>query len=556
MAAMSFLLAITVFCCYYLFRGHTHLSQWYLRLNNCFYRAPYWNTQVFTPAIKSAGDHYALPALITAVSGIAYTIFRLRRNIPDKAPLVITYNIYDILPTAACILSGICLWLWGNHQALPAYDEVFSAQNAAGVHPFQCISYYMLPNNHMGYNLLNNLLFHAASDKVVSGRWLSLICYCAFIVTIFFGLKKLLQNRWFALLLSIALAMQFQVWGFSFQARGYELCLLCEFGMLLSLLGYLYSPGQRWLYLNILCCVAGYFCLPSFLYFHAAQLLFIALYQLCYRKFDLALWKYQLFVFSFAFFCYLPVLCFSGIDVLTHNTYVVPMGDFKTAGDFCRWMFPSLLPYLAHVFSNLSADGHSPVNVLLFFLPLALLFNRKNKMNVLFGLFYLCMWLAFFAIAIIMKRLPFERNLIGHYSIILAGDLLVLYWLTGIGVAKTKGIVRIVLFPTLLVLLAIHFIQTNQVLLKDTLYQYDVNKEYTELSNALSFLPPGTTVGFSDEGFFCCYACKKNGCVVSKCPSGTEAYFIKETAENMPPQLAANYTFLKHVTFYDVYKKN
>lgn len=498
---------------------------------------------------------YCIAAMIIAIGGISYILKRIRtKDLILKYPLVISYDTGNILPVIIALASTTALWLWGNKMALPAYDEVFSAQNAAGINPFQCISYYMQPNNHLFFNFVNNILFHPSIDKVITGRVISLFAYSGFIVVIFFLFKQLIKNRWLALLVSITLANQFFIWGFSFQARGYELYLLTEWGSFISLFSYLVSAQKRWLYVNLLCIAFGYFCLPSMLYIHAAQLLFVCLHQLVYKKKEILFWKYQVAAGLLSFLFYLPTLSFSGMESITHNNYVAPMG-FKTVSAFLAWVLPYFRTYIGHIFSNIQWHGIN-FSITLVFLPFILLLARKNKPYFLFGLFYLCMWVTFFLIASAMKRVPFERNLIGHYSITFAGVILVVYWLSGI---VSKGAVSVafkwVLFPAFLTLFIIHFIRTDKIFLKDTLYEYNVNEGYNFKKNWLSIIPSGCTVACSDEEFYATYICRKNGCIVSRCPTGNENYFVKYVSEQLPPAYVDRYELINDTWGYQIYRR-
>jgi len=94
-----------------------------------------------------------------AVAVVLFLLKRIRTSWAKEKTITITGNADNVIPIILCCATAICLWIWGNKMAMPAYDEVFSAQNAAGIHPFQCVSYYMLPNNHLLFNLLNGLFF-------------------------------------------------------------------------------------------------------------------------------------------------------------------------------------------------------------------------------------------------------------------------------------------------------------------------------------------------------------------------------------------------------------
>ena len=549
----AFLLCVLVFCFFYLFSSHDYLARWYYGLNSCFFESDTWDTIIFTKNVKSNGNTYCIIAILITLMALLYMVRERKKNNSTANDAIIRLEIPDLLLVFSGIIIGFFFWILGSYMARPSYDEVFSAQYVADIHPFQGLSYYMLPNNHLLFNLLNNLFFRHTGSTVFTGRILSLIAYCSFITASFFWFKKLINNRWLAFLTSIVLAAQFQVWGFSFQARGYELYLLCEWGAVISLFSYLRHNDSRWLALQVLCIAGGYLCMPSFLYMHAALLLFMVLYQLVYRKWETAFYKYQLFAIALSFLFYLPTLCFSGIKLITSNNYVASMDSYKTTGAFCSWLFPSFLPYLGHLFSD-AQPSHYPWYLLLFILPLGLLLNRKNKTHFSLGLFYISMWCAFFVIVIAMRRPPFERNLIGHYSITLGSILLMIYWLAGLPWKMKTRMPQLILYTAVLVLFLVHFIKGNQELIKDTLYEYNVNDTYTVIDKGLSDIPPGSSVGFSKLAFYCYFVCREHGCKVSKCDTGTEAYFVRHTSDE--PPAGDKYTLIKSFDAYELYKKN
>lgn len=555
LASILSLIVVCVFCFFYLFSSHEQLTAWYTGLNNCFYHAGNWGSDFFTAGIKSDGNLHCGIGLVLSAGGLALLFKKLTtKNTLASPPLRINVNKQDITYVIICVFAAISLWLWGNNTSLPAFDEVFSAQHIAGIHPFQGASYYMLPNNHIFYNFLNNVFFHSVADKVATGRIISLIAYCATLVTLYFALMPLLKYRWLSLIMCLTLALQFFVWGFSFQARGYELYLLAEWGMFLSLFAYIRSGHRSWLLLNALSVVTGYFCLPSFLYFHAAQLLFMFLYSIIYRSNETSFWKYQAIAILATYICYLPALSFSGIGAITSNGYVAP-SRAHTIADFWQGTWPMIKTYCAHIFSDMHL-GIADTALLLLTLPLLLVISRRDKTLALSGLFYLCLWATFFLITTAMKRAPFERNLIGHYSISLAGVLVFLHWLIGSFVATSnRNILRLIVFPVVLVAFSTYFFLTNEKLLKETLYEYNVNEVYLFHKGRLGIIPPGSTVGFSDAEFYSCYICRKNGCIVNKCPDGSDNYFVTQDNEGYPTWLEGNYRLVDKKYNYEIYKR-
>ncbi len=554
--AFLFFVNVLVFCSFYLLSDYQHLVAWYLNLNNCFYDNEHWSTGFFTPGIKSDGNIYCIIALAIASAGLLYISKRIKSwNKPETLHNTVKWEAGNLLPIITALIIAVILWFWGNNMVFPAYDEVFSVQNSAELHPFQTISYYVKPNNHLFFNLLNGVIFHSFADKVATGRIISLLAYYALILSLFFWFKSLVQNRWVALLISITLGLQFPVWGFSFQARGYELYLLAEWGMYISLFAWLRSHGRHWLYVNTICCAIGYFCLPTFLYFHAAQLVFMAICQLLYKKQAASFWKFQLAGIMITYILYLPALCFSGLDAIIHNHYTSPMAD-KSVIAYAEWIFPDAKIYLARIFSDVHWNNLS-FNLVLLLLPLSLLFSKKNEMNFLFGLFFLLMWIVLFIIILVMKALPFERNLIGQFSITLAGVIMVGNWVAGLYARKGKtNIAKWIIFCTVPLLFAIHFMRTNKENSKKRLYGYDVNTTYREISEVINYIPQGSTVAISDDVFFCGYILRENGYKLNKCITGNEDYIIKMDYEKLSKQIAEKY-FLIMTTkrFYEVYRR-
>lgn len=521
--------------------GHDALSKWYFHLNACFYHSSNWSTDFFTPGIKSDGNTYCIIAIPISLIAVYYIIRSFKRS---KSMATVRFDWIDTLPLIVCIAAAISLWVKGNAQAMPAYDEIFSAQNSAGIHPFQTVSFYMLPNNHIFFNFLNNVLFHSFADKVATGRIISLLAYVGVTVSLFLFLNTIIRNRWITGIAVIAIISQFLTWAFSFQSRGYELYLLAEWASVISLFMYTTGRDGKWLKVNFVSCVAGYFCMPSFLYFHVGEVLFMVTWCLAQKQTMREYWKYQVAIVFATYILYLPTLCFSGLDALAHNNYVAPMK--ATFGSFVNWVFPQLNDnYVSHIFSNIQA-GKLPLNLVMVLAPVLLIFVKKNKPFRAFGAFYCSLVLTFVLLVLIMKRLPFERNLIGHYSVALAGLLLLSIQLANSVFKRFPQTVALSFTFIVPLLLAIHFFRTNDDLLRETPYEYDVNKLYTEKVRSIEMIPPSASVYASEEEFCSGYICLKKGCKLNKCPDGTEDYYIKQEPESAPAYLNSNYTLLKN----------
>ena len=161
-----FFLAVIVFCFFYIFSSYDYLCHWYLGLGGHINRMESWTADFFTPVTRAAGNRYCIAAIAIAGLGLVY-VYNCLRAKEQMQGLGIHFRLdmRGALSLAGCIFAGSLMWVQGNLSVKPSNDEVFSAVACAGMHPFQTLSYYMAPNNHILFNLLNNLVFHAAADK-------------------------------------------------------------------------------------------------------------------------------------------------------------------------------------------------------------------------------------------------------------------------------------------------------------------------------------------------------------------------------------------------------
>jgi hypothetical protein len=525
----------------------------YQGLNGCFYRSTYWADHFFTPGIYSDGKMYCVIALLIAIGGVVFSVKTISTVRPRTGIWTNTLGRTDFALLALCLAAGIYGWTLGNAYAKPAYDEVFSAQNIAALPPFQAVSYYMLPNNHIFFNLLNVTLLGGVADKVASGRIISLLSYLGLIAALYCWIKQLAGNSIMAFIVTLAMAVQFPTWGFSFQARGYALYLLAEWGTVVALFQYINSQQDKWLSLYIICSVCGYYCMPSFMYMHIAGAVFTLM---CLRSVASPLrsfLKSQLAIIGITFLLYTPALSFSGVDAIIKNKYVGQMAHYKSYSDFMGWMFPFFGDYIEHIYSNIQFHvGRIPTGLILFILPVALLAAPRRSVSFRLGLFYTLLWTLFFAQSIFMKRLPFDRNLIGHYSFTLFCDVWLVYWLAGL--AMKRAYIPAIAASVVALAIGVHFLKTNKKLLWDNLYGYEVNKEYDIVYDGMSSIQRGSVIAVSNEGFYCGYIGMQKGCTVHKCPDGTEAYYIKNQYEPMPAMVSA-YLLQSKFSDYEIYVK-
>ena len=252
-AGAALLLAGAAALLAYLFTPYPALRDWYLRRTPDLYRAAEWPRDFFTPATKAHGNLLAGLALVllAALAGVGALGWRARRPAGPGAPLRL-FSRADRPWLAGLLGLAAGLWAWGATQVPPAYDEVFSAVYCAGNGSlFATWSYYMLPNNHVLFNLLNGGLFgwlHRLPWLVPTGRLLSGLAYAGTLAAIYRLGAGLTGRRGVGAGLAALAGLQYSLWGFGFQARGYALYALLHWVALGTLLAHWRQPRQmKWL---------------------------------------------------------------------------------------------------------------------------------------------------------------------------------------------------------------------------------------------------------------------------------------------------------------------
>ena len=411
----------------------------------------------------------------------------------------------------------------------------------------------MLPNNHVFFNLLNNIIFHAVDDKTVSARVLSMTFYWSIILILFAVFKSLFKNKWLALVAALLMAVQFPILCFGCQGRGYELMALCEWVTFLSFLKYKMGGDSKWLYVMLIAACAGYFAVPIFMYFHAAVILFAFFLQLSARKLDVQFWKFQVVCAVVVCLLYLPCFCFSGVSAITSNPWMTIRQSYSEIWsnrvDTCH-------EYMDFCFCNVGRGNYFP-DLALYLLPFTLLFYRNNVIARRLGLFYCCMWgiLVFFVLK--MRVYPMDRALPGQFSVTLMFVLYAIY--LGISVITSTTSVRIlapISMTVILLLMGANCLDRDKQHCVHYQDHFPVNSWKKLVADGInSSLPRGSTIAFSDESFYFCYLCEKFGYNAGKCANGSEQYVVKLRGEPFFIGNENDFTLVQPVGDYGVYKR-
>ena len=526
----------------YLRTPYAGLRAWYLGLTANLYRADAWSRDFFTPAVYAQGRVLAALALAALAVGVCWALLSIRswhrRPVflaETKPPRLLTRA--DAPWLAGVLLPAAALWAWGATQLPPAYDEVFSAVYSAGSGSgFVAWSYYMLPNNHVLFNVLNGGLLGKlapGAGLVLTGRALSGLAYAGTLAVVFRLGAGLSGRRWVGAGLAGLVGLQFSLWGFGFQARGYALYALLHWLALATLLAYWRRPVRRWRWLNAAAVAAGYATVPTFLFYHAAQLLAAGATQLRQRRPDAAFWAAQAGALAVAGAFYLPVLLFSGLKSLTGNAYVRPAAGGLPA--FAAHAWPDLKSYATYCFGQTGLDPWPAYALTL--LPLALL--AWPRWRPLGGL-YLAWLLTLLAGTLALRHVVFHRNLLALFSfaLVLAPltvGLLLGRWRAGAGWVGAAA---------LSLWLALGFAQHNPVREPFALYYYDLPAAHERARQRLARLPPGAAVAFTEEAFYPYYLHRQAGNAAAhpaQRPAPDAAYYISAPNDSLAAAFRGRY---------------
>jgi hypothetical protein len=534
----------------YVLTPYAALRDWYLHRTPNLYRAPSWPTDFFTPAVKARGDVLAGLALAGLVASFTYLWLGKSRPVAPAAPLR-PFTRADRPWLAGLLVLAASLWASGATQVPPAYDEVFSVVYGAGSGSLLVAwSYYMLPNNHLLFNLLNGSLFgwlHNLPLLVLTGRMLSGLAYAGTLAVVYRVGAGLTGRRWVGAGLAALAGLQFSLWGFGFQARGYALYALLHWVALATLLAYWRQPRRTWLWLNAGAVIAGYATVPTFLFYHAAQLLAGALVQARQRRFDLGFWLSQAGALALGGAFYLPVLGFSGLGALTANAYVRPFQG--SLADFIVLAWPDFRSYAPYCFGEVGL-GPWPAYVLAL-LPLALLAHRRYWQ---LGVVYAAWLLALAGGTLGLRHVLFHRNLLALFSLALVLAPLTVGVLLGRWRRWAGWAGALVVSGWLGVGLVIH----NPVKQPRALY-YDFQANFSVAQQRLASLPGGQpSIGFSEESFYLYYLYLQAGGHAphpSLRPAPAPAYYLTAANDALPPNLLGRYQPVDTVSTYRLWRR-
>ncbi len=540
------------FSAWYWLHDHASLASWYLRLDTCLYRQAEWPQLFFTPGVKAQGNGFCAVAFLVGIGLLGYAWKEIWRKRPvlSMALLSPANDAYSWHMPIGLVAAGMALWAFSYWHTCPAYDEIFSAVHGAGAHPFQAMSYYMLPNNHLLFNTLNSLL-PWTDDKVTSGRLWSLAAFLATQQLMWAILRRCLPQD-VALNLTLLLSAAFPTLGFASQARGYSMMLLAGWALCWALFRYIATEHPRYGRMWVAATTAGYATVPVFLYFHLALSVWALWGAWRQRRWLPAFWRYQLLAAGFTFLFYLPALCFSGWEALAANKYVRPEG--------VSWMqFGSQLAALVPFFMDYGFGGllaHHKIGLAVVYLAPLALWCSRNRLHRAVAWFYLSLWSCAFAVVWGMKKMPFTRNLVIQYSMALAVMGYALFALLQKLWPRRCAVAKWIFHITMLCGLA-WFLHKFPQIAGEQLYFNPANQLYAQHCQDVAQLPQNTPITFSDECFYWYYLYQKAGGQARRCPQGDEYWWVTRAYEPPPDSTSGAFelAFLSQMEDYVVWKR-
>lgn len=530
-----------IFCIYYLVHTRSALLDDYLAAGGCFYRQEKFVTRIFTDQVKSAGNVFCLLSvpLIVFIAYFCYTlpVFNLGRGLVK----LIGEQRRDAGWFIALLAVCISLAVYGHHYNALCTDEAFSALNFAGQPLARIITYYPIPNNHILYNVLNHFFSFFFGNAFFSGRILSSACYCLLIAFNFVLISRLTANRIIAFFCCIVLSLQFIVWGFGHQGRGYALCHLMEWGSFFSFYYYFFSAGQRKkeaLTILFFCTVAGMWTVPVLLYLWVFQIVTAIVLMLKRRHVDLAFWAVMLASGAGIFLVYLPVFCYSGIDAVLGNGYNTGKSLSEIWQLTRNYTYDLLVPQTFGFAASLK-----PLALFLFVLPFILYLLFRARLQKMSGLLFLygMLWMAMLIMILSMKQFPVMRG-IGfymHYSLLMV--LLSLAYLAG-SIRGSRVSVR-VLLAGVLTIAAVRMFYYNRELSRIGLYGQDTRSFLNSLEAFPQDFKAGASIWLSDESFMWPFVLKDlRGVSNYDCNfRHQDIIFLSEDDKPLPETVMTNY---------------
>lgn len=536
-------------CVYYLGHSRTALLENYLS-GGCFYRQQSFIFG-FNEQVKSQGNIFcllAIPLLLLFVYGLrSCSVYNIIRRLWVQVKC--NYRWLAVLLVICIVMAAD-----GHRYNALCSDEAFSALNFAGAPLKRLLSHYPIPNNHIFFNLLNHFASEIYADPLVTARILSAVFYCILIAGNFLLLVHHTRSRALAFGCSVLLALQFLVWGFGHQGRGYALCYLMEWGSFVATYYYFFSSAtcrKEALTVILLCNIIGTWTIPVFAYLLLFQVLVVIVLMLRRRQLYRAFWVMLLLSGVGIFLVYLPLLCYSGAASLVGNNH--------HPGTFAETLWSSWAYFYELVtLQSFGFLGGQKLLALGFFILPFLLFLLSGKiMSRYKGLLFLyaVLWLSVGLLTIATGQFPIMRGLgfqmqIGLLMVLLLSVTLV----THSGMGKLAALS---LFAVVIPVCAVRMYHFNKDFSNTALYGQDTRSFLSGLEALPQGFKPADRIWLSDESFIWPFILKGNNPVdLYDCNfNNQELLFLSEDDRPLPDTVMHRYKERNRAGWFIIYER-
>lgn len=553
---IAMFIPFVIFCIYYLSHSRAELLEDFLAKGGCFYRQEKFSAITFNETVKTTGNMLCIVSIPLALFFSLFIFRFFSFSIFTKSLERLKNFKKSIFWIIALLASCIAFATFGFSYTAMCTDEAFSALNFAKQPLVRLISYYPIPNNHIFFNLLNHFWCNFFTNSFVSGRVLSIVFYCLLICGNFFLFYHFTKNNFISFLCCLLLSLQFIVWGFGHQGRGYALCHLLQWIGFVCFYYYFFSnrnSKHEALGVLIFCNVIGMWTVPVYLYFIVFQVLSATIICLFRRKLFFQFWLALLLSGIGVFLVYLPAFCYSGIGSLLGGGYNTGK-SLSEIGKISWGYFYDLVTLQTFNFLN----PFKSLALVFFILPFILIFFFRNLFASFskFVLLYGMIWISMVFMVLIMRQFPVFRGM-GfqmHFS------LLILLLIAGHCVVqihenwKTETQVFLTVFTLFLCVRMMNF---NKEMSPTVLYGQDTRAFLNGLESLPQDFKPDATVWLSDESFMWPFVLKDLKNVVNyDCNfNHQDIIFLSEDDKPLPEAVMQHYKERNRASWFIIYER-
>jgi hypothetical protein len=301
---------------------------------------------------------------LSAVTQVIISFFK--HSVPKETS--IQYSLFAI------ILFAVCRGIYCIITVPVSFDEADTWLLFISKGPVMISSFYPFPNNHILYNWCVWVCSILPINTTVLLR-LPLIVALPPCIIFLYRLAKHLFNEQSSLLSVAVFTFSFPVFHYSYTARGYLFILLFSLVALWCLVMLDSYNKKRYRFSLVASLVAGFYTVPSFLYFAALALVFFFIrWFIKDRPKATMLMKHSIVVIIITLLLYTPVFLVSGTKGLFD--YSGRQFAYAEMQNFIQLSLVELVKYLfGRSLWHMIAGG----SIFLLLLLYGLLFNSKNK---------------------------------------------------------------------------------------------------------------------------------------------------------------------------------